>query len=144
MRLLQWCGVCLLAGACTTQEVDRLLVEKELLQALDQQQNEWNQGDLEAFVSWYLPGEDLRFTTSTGMIAGSSKLLDRYREAYPDSDRMGKLDFEVLHLDVVDARHAVVIGKYVLYRADDRPEGYFTLFWKKTPEGWRIAIDHTT
>lgn len=144
MKLIQWCGICLMAAACTTQAADHLRVEEEVMQALNQQQNEWNKGDIEAFVAWYLPGEDLRFTTSRGMIAGSGKLLDRYRDAYPDAELMGKLDFEVLHVDVVDATHAVVIGKYVLYRADDRPEGYFTLFWKKTPEGWRIAIDHTT
>jgi ketosteroid isomerase-like protein len=144
MKLLQICGMLFLLAACTSKEADHYKVEQEVRYALDQQKSEWNRGDIDSFVDWYLPNDELRFTTAQGMISGSGKLLERYRNAYPDAERMGKLDFEVLHVDVIDANNAIVIGKYVLYRADDRPEGYFTLIWKKTPEGWRIAVDHTT
>jgi len=38
----------------------------------------------------------------------------------------------------------VVLGRWRLERAKDRPHGRFTLIFKRLPEGWRIVHDHTS
>jgi ketosteroid isomerase-like protein len=119
-------------------------IEMEIMQAIEDQRLAWNKGDLDAFMSWYLQGDDLRFTTSRGMVRGSDALHLRYQDSYPDQVRMGTLQFDVLEFQAISPTYAVVIGKWILLRVDDRPEGYFTLMWVKTPEGWRIAVDHTS
>lgn len=119
-------------------------MEAEILEALDQQKAAWNEGDIEGFVSWYVQSDDLRFTTSRGMLKGADEVRNRYEESYANRDRMGRLDFEILEFRGIDATHAVVIGKWTIFRESDRPEGYFTLLWNKTDEGWRIAVDHTS
>ncbi len=131
--------------ACETHdEVNESRIENEIRQALQAQKDAWNEGDLDGFVSWYIDGNELRFTTSRGMIKGSNGLLERYREAYPDKSGMGTLDFEILEFKTIDSQNAVMIGRWLLLRDGDRPEGYFTLIWRLTDNGWRIAIDHTS
>jgi len=145
MNIFRLSALLLLITACTVDDsVRNVEMESEIRLALDMQKEAWNAGDIEGFVSWYLQSDDLRFTTSRGMLKGVDEVLDRYKEAYGDTDRMGRLDFEIEEFMCIDAEHAILIGKWTVFRDGDRPEGYFTLLWKKTNEGWRIAVDHTS
>lgn len=134
-----------LATAC--QQVDdsyRVTAEREITDLLEEQRMAWNDGDLDAFVSYYLPGDKLRFTTSSGVLKGSDELQKRYEMAYPDKDRRGLLDFQIQEMRVLSPDFVVTICKWTLERDEDRPSGYFTLVWERTSEGWKIAIDHTS
>lgn len=131
-------------GCQESDDAYKFKVEREITDLLEEQRKAWNNGDLETFVSYYLPGQDLRFTTSSGILKGSEELQKRYEMAYPDKDRRGMLDFQIHELRVLNPDYAVAIGKWTLERDGDRPSGYFTLIWERTPEGWKIAIDHTS
>ncbi len=131
-------------GCQQSDDAYKFQVEREITDLLEEQRMAWNDGDLEAFVSYYLPGQELRFTTSSGILKGSDELQKRYEMAYPDKDRRGMLDFQIHELRVLNSDYAVAIGKWTLERDDDRPSGYFTLIWERTPDGWKIAIDHTS
>lgn len=145
MNIFRLSALLLLITACGTDDAVRdVQMEAEIRKALDLQKDAWNEGDIEGFVSWYIQSDDLRFTTSRGMLKGVDEVMNRYRESYVDTDRMGRLDFEVIDFQCIDIDHAVVIGKWTVFRDGDRPEGYFTLLWKRTGEGWRIAVDHTS
>lgn len=145
IKTIIWSLAALLFAACTADDaVTEAQSEEQIRNALKLQKAAWNEGDIEGFVSWYLPSDELRFTTSSGMLKGADELLERYRASYADRARMGRLDFEILEFKCIDEDHAVTIGKWTVFRESDRPEGYFTLIWKRTPEGWRIAIDHTS
>jgi len=39
---------------------------------------------------------------------------------------------------------ALVLGRWSLKRKADNPHGRFTLLFRRTPEGWRIVLDHTS
>ncbi len=131
--------------ACSVDEaVYEAEVEQDITRQLEAQKIAWNEGDIDRFLEPYLKGTDLRFLSATGMVKGSDKLLDRYLEAYPSSEQMGKLDFDIKEFDLLCKDHASIIGKWILTRGDERREGYFTLLWKRTDEGWRIIIDHTS
>lgn len=134
-----------LISACQQHDDSyKLRAEREISDLLEMQRMAWNDGDLDAFVSYYLPGDDLRFTTSSGILKGSDELQKRYEMAYPDKDRRGVLDFQVQEMRVLNPDYAVTICKWTLERDDDRPSGYFTLLWERTADGWKIAIDHTS
>jgi len=44
----------------------------------------------------------------------------------------------------LSADSALVLGRWTLQRANDKPHGRFTLIFKRLPEGWRIVHDHTS
>lgn len=145
MNILRLSILLLFIIGCTEEEAVRdAEMESEIRSALNQQREAWNKGDIEGFVSWYIQSDDLRFTTSRGMLRGVDEVLNRYKESYADTDRMGRLDFEVMDFRCIDSDHAIMIGKWTVFRDGDHPKGYFTLLWTRTDQGWRIAVDHTS
>jgi ketosteroid isomerase-like protein len=70
--------------------------------------------------------------------------LERYKKTYPDKAAMGHLRFSDIDITVVSSDAALVFGRWHLDRAKDELNGLFTLFFRQTPEGWRIVHDHTS
>jgi len=69
---------------------------------------------------------------------------DRYRQKYSDRGKMGTLTFSEIEITLLSSDSAVVLGRWSLERAKDRPHGCFTLIFKRLPEAWRIVHDHTS
>ncbi len=130
-------------SACETG-IESQIAEEEIKDAMREQQEAWNQGDIEAFMSYYLESEDINFVTSKGLVKGHSTLLSRYQRSYPDRESMGDLEFDFLDFKSIDANYAMLVGKWTLYREHDAPGGYFSFLWQKTSEGWKIIHDHTS
>jgi len=57
---------------------------------------------------------------------------------------MGTLTFSEIEVMPLSADSALVLGRWTLQRANDKPHGRFTLIFKRLPEGWRIVHDHTS
>jgi ketosteroid isomerase-like protein len=57
---------------------------------------------------------------------------------------VGTLKFSNLEITPLGADSAVALGRWKLKRAKDQPHGCFTLIFRKTADGWRIAHDHTS
>jgi len=115
-------------------------------QELDKQAEDWNRGDVNAFMQTYKDAPD---TTFIGKIIqqGYQKILERYQHAYPNQAAMGKLDFSEIDVRMLGDKHAVVTGHFHLSRTTEGggdARGIFSLVFEKEPEGWRIILDHTT
>jgi ketosteroid isomerase-like protein len=78
------------------------------------------------------------------VIHGWQTVLDRYVKKYPDRAAMGTLTFSDLDIAMLSPDAAVVLGRWRLKRAQDEPNGVFTLIFRKTADGWRIVHDHTS
>lgn len=105
---------------------------------------DWNRGDIRAFMNGYWKSSDTEFVTAAGIFQGWDDVLKRYQTTYPNRAAMGRLTFSGLEIHVLCANSAYVIGKFLLEREKDRPQGAFTLIFQKFPDGWRIVNDHTT
>lgn len=116
----------------------------EIRNLLEAQTAAWNRGDIEGFMAGYWKSGDTTFVGANGMFRGWHALLGRYRRVYPDRKAMGQLAFSNLEVHMLAADAAYVTGEYHLTRETDRPEGVFTLIFRRFPEGWRIVHDHTT
>lgn len=121
------------------------MAEKENIKAvLLTQVDDWNNGDIEAYMEAYWKSDSLLFIGKSGPKYGWTSTLENYRKAYPDKKAMGVLRFEFLKIQVVSVYTAYVIGKWELTRENDKPSGYFSLIMKKIKGNWKIAIDHTS
>lgn len=136
--------------ACTSQtpgkeiESDSKIDKVAIQNALMNQQNDWNQGDIPAFMEGYIKSEALSFIGSKGITRGWQNTLDNYLKSYPDSTAMGQLEFEILELKKLSSEYYYMIGKYTLHRVSDQPSGYFNLVWQKVENNWLIISDHTS
>lgn len=120
--------------------------ERAIRNVLESQQAAWNRGDVEAFMSGYDASEATLFVGAT-ITRGYQRVLDNYRRRYPTKQRMGQLTFSGLEVHLLEAQHALVIGKWHLDRPADaggNAGGIFTLLFKKTTAGWKIIVDHTS
>ena len=129
-----------LRAASEERQSDRAAITK----ILDAQQNNWNQGNVDAFLEGYWHSPDLTFSGSGGIARGWDGVLARYKNNYPDRATMGQLDFSNLEFRFLGKDAALVLGHWHLARAQGDVGGVFSLVWRRFPEGWRIIHDHTS
>ncbi|MFN4974425.1 MAG: YybH family protein [Bacteroidota bacterium] len=111
---------------------------------LQQQSQDWNRGDLSAFMQGYWNSDSLLFVGRNGPVYGYTTTLNNYRKNYPDTLVMGKLQFNLLSLQQLSDEHGFVLGQYILTRRTDRPTGFFTLWLRKIKGQWKIVADHSS
>jgi uncharacterized protein (TIGR02246 family) len=118
--------------------------DAEIRSVLHAQQDAWNRGDIDGFMNGYARSGSTVFVSDDTVRRGWETVRDRYRKKYSDRAKMGRLTFSDLEITAISADAAVVLGRWKLNRAQDRPHGRFTLIFRKTADGWRIVHDHTS
>jgi uncharacterized protein (TIGR02246 family) len=113
---------------------------------LDSQVTAWNKSDIDGFMAGYWKDEKLTFISGGDITQGWEPTRARYVKKYQadGKDKMGKLSFSELHVEILSPTAAMVHGRFELVRGDKTDWGRFTLAFKKFPEGWRIIHDHTS
>jgi ketosteroid isomerase-like protein len=114
---------------------------RSILQA---QQEAWNRGDIDGFMNGYARAPSTVFISEDTIRRGWETVRARYRQKYSDRAKMGRLSFSNIEINLLSSDAAVVVGRWSLERAKDRPHGRFTLIFKRLPDGWRIVHDHTS
>jgi len=108
------------------------------------QQDDWNRGDIPAFMEVYWKSENLQFIGANGVTKGWQQTLDNYKRRYPDRDAMGQLSFGIVSMEKLSKKSVFLVGTWDLKRKNDAPGGYFVLIWKKIQGKWVIVADHTS
>lgn len=115
---------------------------------LDRQVQAWNRGDLEGFMDGYARTDTLRFASGGNVRRGWKEALAYYRKSYSSREEMGELSFADIDIRLLCRDRALVFGRWRLDRAEDTPEGLFTLVVEKRPTddgaAWRVVHDHTS
>ena len=120
--------------------------ELDIVKVLTVQERDWNRGDIAAYASGYKNSPDILFVGHQ-VSRGYEQMLADYRGNYPNRDAMGTLTFLDLDPHILDEHFGIVIGRYHLDRGKKfggPSEGVFSLVLEKTPQGWKIILDHTT
>lgn len=133
-------AILLIGCTKTTFEADKLAIQ----QAMDNQEQCWSRGDLDGFMSGYWKSDSLRFMGKRGITKGWQTTLDNYKKSYPDKATMGKLRFDIVSFEPLDANGMFVVGKWTLLREKDTLGGYYSLIWRKIDGEWKVVFDHTS
>ncbi|QQL48300.1 YybH family protein [Mucilaginibacter ginkgonis] len=130
----------LLVSSFTIRAQDK----QQILNVLHRQQISWNKGDIDGFMQSYWKSDSLLFVGKNGPDYGWQTTLDHYKKSYPDKAAMGTLDFNILKVNILDPTNAFVLGAWKVTRTKDSIGGYFTLWFRKLKNGWKIVADHTS
>jgi len=135
-------------GVSAAGPADSARVAREVVEMLRASAASWNAGDLDGFLDDYIRSPELTFSGSGGVTRGWEEVRERYLRTYwAPGARRDSLRFEELEVRPLGERHALALGRYVLY-ADGTGEvtgtGYFTLVLVRGDGGWRILHDHTS
>jgi len=119
--------------------------ENEVKALLKKQAQDWNNGNLEAFMQGYWKSDKLQFIGSRGITYGWQQTFENYKKAYPDKATMGQLTFELIDVSQQSRKVVSVTGKFMLKRENiDDSSGHFLLIVKKIKGEWLIIADHTS
>lgn len=118
--------------------------KKAIIAVLQKQQEDWNRGDLKGFMNGYWNSDTLRLVTIRGVNYGWEKMLTNYQKTFPDSASMGKLDYDVIHVELICETDVLVTGKWLLNMNKKFKGGYFTFLFRKLKGKWVIVADHTS
>ena len=132
----------LLIGFCVTCAAQ----DREILAVILKSADDWNRGDLNAFMQSYENSPDTTFV-GTEVARGTGAVLARYKRSYSTVEQMGKTTFTELKARPLTPELAIVTGRFTLERAAEfggRRTGIFTLVMRKGAAGWRIIHDHTS
>ena len=134
----------LLFSACLVPALTLAAGDSAIRAVLDKQVNDWNRGDIPAFVETY--AENCTFLGQT-VVEGRAGVAERYHRNYPNPAAMGHLAFTDLKIKKIGNHVAVVTGAYRLQRpaADGGDKnGVFSLVFERRKGAWLIVLDHTS
>jgi ketosteroid isomerase-like protein len=142
MRLKIFVVLMLLLSCCVAmaQSTD----EKEVRAVLERQTQEWNRGNIDAFMVGYWNNDSLMFVGKSGVTYGYEQTKNNYKKNYSDTAKMGKLTFNILQVKPLSTDYYFVLGKWYLKRSVGDVSGHYTLIFRKINGKWLIISDHSS
>ena len=118
--------------------------EKEILDLLDRQTKAWNNANIDSFMVGYWHDDSLMFIGRKGITYGYRQTMDNYKKNYADTAQMGRLTFDILHVNKLSSEYYFVVGKWFLKRSVGDLSGHYTLLFRKIKGRWMIISDHSS
>ena len=118
----------------------------EIYNLMQIQEDSWNNGNIDGFMKSYWQSDSLIFIGKSGINYGWDKTIANYKKTYRTKQEMGTLKFENIICKPLNDSSHMVTGKWSLKRHDSigNISGYYTLFWIKKINGWKIIYDHSS
>jgi len=125
-----------------TASKDQLAVTKALLA----QQSAWNQGNLDAYLSFYKDAPDT-VAVLASPVRGTQSIHNAFYINFAHPENMGTLDQSDVEVRMMGENFALITGRYHLTRnkkGGGDTDGNFSDVFEKTPSGWKIVFSETT
>jgi ketosteroid isomerase-like protein len=120
--------------------------ELDVIKVVLAQEKAWNAGDLDTYTKGYKDSPETLFI-GRQISRGYAEIVAEYKHDYPNAASMGTLGFSELEVHPLSDTFAVCLGKYHLDRSKKEggpADGFFTLVFEKTDQGWKIVVAHST
>jgi uncharacterized protein (TIGR02246 family) len=110
------------------------------------QQNAWNKGDLDAYLSHYKDAPDTQAVLAN-LVRGIDNIRGAYKQNFPNKDAMGTIEDTDIEVRGLGDNYALATGKYHLNRPKKSGgpiDGSFMELFEKTTNGWQVIFSQTT
>lgn len=117
--------------------------QNEIVTAMNKSAEDWNKGDLDAFLSLY--DSAATFMLPTGPV-GISGMKENYQKGFFNgSVPKQNLRFEEMVVRPLGKNYALLTGKFVLFGNNLKERsGRYSLVFIHRKNGWRILHDHSS
>jgi uncharacterized protein (TIGR02246 family) len=127
------------------QPADPVVIRREVLAVLAHGARAWNAGDLDGFVSDYLPDSETTFIGKTEVLHGIAAIRNVYAARFAPGAGRDSLHFQGVEVDVLGPDLVNTIAWYVLMRGDSvTARGPTSLVMRRVSGRWRIIHDHSS
>lgn len=115
---------------------------KAILQVMRLEEEYWNKGDIEGYVSLYDPSDSTRMLLSNRMIYGRDSILAFYKKYWP-KEKMGHLTLEADGIEKLSKRFYYVSGFFHVKYPERTINGRFSGLMRKVKGKWYLYTDHS-
>ena len=150
IALAALCSVFFLAAPVFSQSPDPLFTatrqQLDVVKIILAQQNAWNKGDLDGYLSHYKDAPDTQAVLAN-LVRGVDNIRAAYRQNFPNKDSMGTIEDTDIEVKALGDNYAVATGRYHLNRpkkSGGPVEGTFMELFEKTQAGWQIIFSQST
>lgn len=144
------CAALLVPRPAVSQSSDPLFTatrqQLDVVKIILAQQNAWNKGDLDGYLSHYKDAPDTEAVLAN-LVRGVDNIRAAYRQNFPNKDAMGDIEDTDIDVRALGDNYALATGKYHLNRSKKSGgavEGTFMELFQKTPNGWQIIFSQST
>lgn len=116
---------------------------KEITTAMDKAAEDWNKGNLDAYIGFYDPSATMMMKTAP---AGMEGIRGLYEKSY-FKDGMPKQNLRYTNMKVrfLGKKFALLTGGFTLYGNNlSERSGVYSLVLEYTKAGWKILHDHSS
>jgi uncharacterized protein (TIGR02246 family) len=118
--------------------------EKEIYDQLTRMVDAWNRHDIEGYLDGFWHSDDLVVVVEGENVRGWDLLAKAYRTGYPNTSEMGGLTLDRTQVQMLAPGFGFALTWYTVVFAKKKEFGTSTIVLKKLPEGWRIAVMHSS
>lgn len=110
-----------------------------------QQEICWNKGDINCYMQAYVPSDDIRTISRSGVTYGHGPISQNYRKYFP-AGKMGQLHFDNMSLTRLSEQYYYVVGRFNLSfkKQNQLTQGYFSVLMEKRNGKWLMLSDHSS
>ena len=144
-----FCAV-LLAAPAFSQNGDQMFTatrqQLDVVKVILAQQNAWNNGDLDGYLSHYKDAPDTQAVLAN-LVRGIDAIRGAYKQNFPNKESMGTIEDTDIDVRALGDNYALATGKYHLNRSKKSGgaiDGSFMELFEKTPKGWQIIFSQST
>ncbi len=140
-----WFALHRMSPTASPTQADPAQIRREILGVLDHGARAWDAGNLDEFLSDYLPDSGTTFITKTGVLHGIDAIRGVYAARFAPGARRDSLHFQNVEVDVLAPDVVNTIAWYVLTRGDSiTARGPTSLVMRRVNGRWRIVHDHSS
>lgn len=144
------CAALLVPTPAVSQNSDPLFTasreQLDVVKIILAQQNAWNKGDLDGYLSHYKDAPDTQAVLAN-LVRGVDNIRAAYRQNFPNKDAMGEIEDTDIDVRTMGDNYALATGKYHLNRSKKSGgsiDGTFMELFEKTPNGWQVIFSQST
>jgi uncharacterized protein (TIGR02246 family) len=118
--------------------------EKEIYDELSRMVDAWNRHDIDGYLDTFWRSENLVVVVEGENIRGWDLISKAYHTGYPNLEEMGNMTLDRVQVQILAPDIGFALAWFTASFPKKKEFGTATMTFKKLPEGWRIAIAHSS
>ena len=118
--------------------------EKEIYEEVNRAVSAWNRHDLDGYLDTFWRSDSLILVVEGETVRGWDLLSKALHTGYPNPTEMGNVTLDRVQVQMLSSDLALALTWDTVSFPKKKEFGTSTIVMKKLPEGWRVAVMHTS
>jgi uncharacterized protein (TIGR02246 family) len=118
--------------------------EREIYEEMNKLVDAWNRHDLDGYLEGFWHSDSLVVVVEGETVRGWDLLSRAYHEGYPNTSEMGTVTLDRAQVQMLAPDLGFILLWDTVVFAKKKEFGTSTVIMKKLPEGWKVAVQHSS